>query len=445
MRPKIDRRDALRLIGAAVAAPAIPTGAARRAATVARRAARQGGHEIVHWSWLTASDGEVWARMIDAFNEAHRERGVRIRLEVVPPDQYGAKVLAAAAVGRAPDFGWSTAGLRADWIDKGVVLPLDDLLAGAGLALADITEQALAASRYRAHGDRFYLLPMDAMSLQVLLNLDHAAEAGLDPSAPPRTGDELLDWAERMTRRDGDAVVRSGFLMTGSGTQPSVTWGIVAHQMGFRRASDDLTVAAINPEAGARAAHWLLDLFDGRRVATRDVADRYRAFGTGQGAMFLTGPWTLPGYVAAGVRLATFRMPRVGVDAATYYELGGLEMYAQRDEGRLEATARALTWLSDNSFLWTTEGRGAAVRRSILAREDYRTAGLPWELRRAFVEGLADAVVGEIPVKAAYDFTIYTDGGFVAQTMDPVWAGERGVEEAIALLAERWRQDLAAG
>ena len=30
-----------------------------------------------------------------------------------------AEVLSSAAVGQAPDFGWGTAGLRADWIDKG--------------------------------------------------------------------------------------------------------------------------------------------------------------------------------------------------------------------------------------------------------------------------------------------------------------------------------------
>ena len=42
-----------------------------------------------------------------------------------------------------------------------------------------------------------------------------------------------------MTKMDGDKVARSGIMMTGSGVQPTVTWGIIAAQMGFRRASDD--------------------------------------------------------------------------------------------------------------------------------------------------------------------------------------------------------------
>jgi len=33
-------------------------------------------------SRLAASDGEVWAKMIDAFNTAHVDKGVKIRMEI---------------------------------------------------------------------------------------------------------------------------------------------------------------------------------------------------------------------------------------------------------------------------------------------------------------------------------------------------------------------------
>ena len=444
MSSKLTRRATLKLIGAGATVAAVGPAVA---GAVKAAPARQDVHEIIHWSWLTASDGEVWQEMIDAFNAAHVDQGVQIRMEVVPDDQYGTKVLSSAAVGKAPDFGWGSAGLRADWIDKGVIVPLDDLFAQIEFDLADFTAPSLAASRYPGFGDKLYLMPMDAMSLEVLLNTDHAREAGLDPAAPPKTGEELLMWADKMTVREGDKVVRSGWMMTGAGVQPSVTWGIVAHQMGFRRASDDLKTAAVNPEAGKAAAQWVLDLFDKHKISTRDVTDRYKAFGTGEGSMFLTGPWTLNGYVTQEPKLnfASFPMPKVGNDAATYFELGGLEMYAQKDESRYQRTAEALRWLSDNSFPWTTKGRGAATRTSILDQPDYRTAGPPPEVRGAFLDNAANAVIGEIPVKAGADFTIYTGGGFVAQTMDPVWAGERDIDEAIAMLQAQWQKDLDEG
>lgn len=446
MSMKLSRRGALKIAGAAAAGGALSAAGARR--TAAKMVpARQDVHEILHWSWLTASDGEVWQQMIDAFNKAHADQAVQIRMEVVPDDQYGTKILSSSAVGKAPDFGWGTAGLRADWIDKKVVHPLDDVFAAIKFDLSDFTEQSIAATRYPGYGNLLYGVPMDAMSLQVLLNTDHARAAGLDPAKPPTTGEELLAWADKMTVRDGDRVTRSGWMMTGSAVQPSVTWGIVAHQMGFRRASDDLKTAAVNPDAAKAAAQWVLDLFDVHRVSTRDVTDRYKAFGTGEGSMFLTGPWTLNGYVKQDPKLnfTSFKMPKIGNDASTYFELGGLEMYSQRDEGRYEKTAQALKWLSDNSFLWTTIGRGAAVRKSILARPDYQTAGLDKAVRGAFIDGMPEAVVGEIPVKAGPDFTIYTGSGFVAQTMDPVWAGKRSIEEGVGMLAKQWQADLDAG
>ncbi len=207
------------------------------------------------------------------------------------------------------------------------------------------------------------MVPMDLMSLQPEVNLDHLKEAGYDPDKFPEDGKTLLEWAEKLTKRDGDKVTRSGIMMTGSGVQPTVTWGIVAAQMGFQRASDDLKTACVNPEAGKAAMQWVLDLFDKWKVSTRDVTDRYKAFGTGDGSIFWTGPWTLNGYVQQGLNFRTYLFPKIGEKQVTYFEMGGMELYKQRDKGRYEATMQAVKWLSDNSFLWTTKGRGASTEK----------------------------------------------------------------------------------
>ncbi len=401
--------------------------------------------EIVHWSWLAASDGEIWAQMIDNFNEAHKDAGVQIKMELVPEEQYVTKVLAATATGRAPDFGWGTAGKGAALARDGVTVPLDDVIAEVGLDIDDFDSNAMSAARYPKYDNSIFMIPMDLMSLQPEINLDHVAEAGLDPMSPPATGDELIEWGLAMTKRDGDTVTRSGILMTGSGVQPTVTWGIVAEQMGFKRASDDLSTAAVNPEAGIAAMEWVLALFDKHRVSTRDVTDRYKAFGTGGGSIFWTGPWTLNGYVGQGLNFMTSNFPNIGGTLKTYFEMGGLELYNQSDPGRYKTTLEAVKWLSDNSFLWTTVGRGASPRQSILDRPDYKTAGHPWSMRGAFVEGMAFATIPEIPVVAGPEFTIYSGGNFLARTLEGVWAGSKTPADAMADLQERWQDGLDKG
>jgi len=428
----------------AVEAPAVEAPAVEAPAVEAPAVSKP--IEIVHWSWLTASDGEVWAKMIENFNEAHKDKGMSIRMEVVPSEQYGTKVLGAVATGQAPDFGWGTGGQMAQWVKDGAIVPIDDYAKKVDLDLTDFTENSLKASRYpNLGGESVFMVPMDAMSLQPEMNTDHVAEAGLDINNPPKTGEELIEWAKAMTKYDGDKVVRSGIMMTGSALQPCVTWGIVSAQMGFRRASEDLKTACVNPDAGKEAMQWVLDLFDKHKVSTRDVTDRYKAFGTGEGSIFWTGPWTLGGYQEAGLPFISFLFPTIGKEQRTYFELGGLEMYTQKDAGRYEATAYAMKWLSDNSFLWTTVGRGAACRKSILAREDYKTAGLPWEIRGAFIEGMDFAYEGEIPVLAAPNFTIYAGSNFLAQTLDGVWVGEKSIDQAMDELTAQWQADLDQG
>lgn len=447
---KISRRDFLRVAGMTAAGATLAACAPQAAAPTEAPAATEAPAvskpiELVHWSWLTASDGEVWAQMIQNFNDAYKDKGIQIKMEVVPDDQYGTKVLGAVATGQAPDFGWGTAGLRAQWIKDGAVVPIDEYAKKVGLDLADFTENSVKASKYPNFGTELYMVPMDAMSLQMEVNTDHVTEAGLDINNPPQDNDTLLQWADAMTKREGDKVVRSGIMMTGSAVQPTVTWGIVSAQMGFKRASDDLKTAAINPEAGKAAMQWVLDLFDKHKVSTRDVTDRYKAFGSGEGSTFWTGPWTLNGYHEAGLPFVTVFFPKVGDKQVTYFELGGLEMYTQKDTGRYEATMEAIKWLSDNSFLWTTEGRGAATRKSILAQPDYKTAGLPWEIRGAFIDGMSFASEGEIPVLAAPDFTIYAGANFLATTLDAVWAGEKSIDQAMDELTAKWQEDLDAG
>ena len=275
-----------------------------------------------------------------------------------------------------------------------------------------------------------------------LLNVDHAHAAGLDPASPPTDGAGLMDWAAKLTKRSGDTITQSGILMTGTGLQPAATWGIVAEQMGFRRASPDLKTACVNPEAGIAAMHWVIDLFDKHKVSTRNVTDRYKAFGRGEGSIFWTGPWTLNGYKKQGLNFTAFQFPKIGKDRFTYSEIGGLQLYAQKDPSRHEATMQAVKWLSDNSFVWTTEGRGGSPRASILNRADYKTSGVDWALRGAFVEGLPYATVGEIPVPGGPDFTIYTNTGYLARTLEGVWVGKTTPEQALEEIRVQWQQDL---
>ena len=84
--------------------------------------------------------------------------------------------------------------------------------------------------------------------------------------------------------------------------------------------------------------------------------------------------------------------------------------------------------------------RGASPRASILAKPEYKTSGIDWSLRRAFVEGLPDATVGEVPVPGGPDFTIYTNTGFLARTLEGVWVGQKSKDDALEEIRAQWQE-----
>ena len=215
-------------------------------------------------------------------------------------------------------------------------------------------------------------------------------------------GDTLIEWAKAMTKRDGDKVTRSGIMMTGSGVQPTVTWGIVAGADGLpARQRRSTRPRRVNPEAGKPAMQWVLDLFDKCKVSTRDVTDRYKAFGTGQGSIFWTGPWTLNGYVQQKLNFRTYASSRRSAERSSpISRWAAWNSTCRRTRAATRPRMQAVKWLSDNSFLWTTKGRGASP-----AEVDPRTIrttrppACPGIVRGAFVEGmrLRDAEPGRDP------------------------------------------------
>jgi len=437
MSVRYSRRKVLKLAGAGLGGALIS-----RSLRPSLGYAQTGPTEIVHWSWYSASDNTDWSHLISTFNTANKD--MQIRQEFVPDDTYGTKLLASSATGSAPDFGTAQNGRTANWAKQGVTYALEPALKQAGLDLADFDQRSLDVCTY--YGS-LHMLPMDVSSMAVLLNVPYAKAAGLDPSKPPKTGAELIEWAQKMTVKQGSTVTRSGWMLTGSGAQPLVVWSVVAYQMGFRRASPNLKEAGLNPEAGARAAQWVLDCFDKYQVSTTQIAgsDRYRAYGAGQAAMFFTGPWAIRGYADAKLDFVSFPLPKIGNDTSTYYEVDGIEMYTQKDTGRYKATAQALKWLSDNSVPWVTTGRVDSPRKSIRASAAFKSGGWPNAYKAGFIDGMAEAQITDIPIVSAEDFEIYGAGIFPAKTMDLVWAKQLAPAAAMTQLTQKWQADLNAG
>ena len=82
---------------------------------------------VVQSGWQTGSDSDVWTPCIDLFHEKGTHITIEmIRLHVTPED-----TMTAVAGGTAPDVYHRYIGGFAELMARGVMLPLDDLIAAA--------------------------------------------------------------------------------------------------------------------------------------------------------------------------------------------------------------------------------------------------------------------------------------------------------------------------
>jgi len=118
--------------------------------------------------------------------------------ELVWRDNVGQEeFLTAFAAGEPPDGGSNT-DYPGFWA-RGVVVPVDDLVAGSSIIdLDDMTPVLVEGARY--DGQMIGVVGIESFIWWGLnYNAQHVEEAGLDPDNPPQTFEDLLEWHRQLT------------------------------------------------------------------------------------------------------------------------------------------------------------------------------------------------------------------------------------------------------
>lgn len=154
-----------------------------------------------------------------------KETGIKVNVELVPEAGMDAKLALSLGSG-SKQFDVIEAGAKnistliaADWIQ-----PVDEYLKNSSLSPAEYTDgfpQTLLDSL--AHDGKTYTMPYQVGADLLFYNKDMFEAAGLDPADPPRTMDEIVAAAKKLTKPEED---QAGFVARGSreGNENSFSW-----------------------------------------------------------------------------------------------------------------------------------------------------------------------------------------------------------------------------
>jgi multiple sugar transport system substrate-binding protein len=174
---------------AAPAAPAQPTAAAKAQPTAAAAQPAASGQQetVVFVNWVSAEEGTrtQMKTVIDAFMAANPN--IKVDVKAIPVSDVPNQVTIMATGGNAPDISQLQGDAVVTLASTGILEPVDDLIPKA--LLADLPQNIYdSAGLYQG---KHYAIPWAPAENGMWYNKKLMAQAGLDPTKPPTTMDEL--------------------------------------------------------------------------------------------------------------------------------------------------------------------------------------------------------------------------------------------------------------
>jgi sn-glycerol 3-phosphate transport system substrate-binding protein len=277
MRQRVTRRGLLTTAGAAALAAA-------GAGLAPRQVRAQAPTRIAFWHAMGGNLGETVVRaFVNRFNASRKD------IQVVAQFQGGYDDLinklraslgssAVPALAQVYDIGTRF------MVDSKAIVPMQDFIDRERFDVSQFEPNILA---YYRVGPRLYSMPFNTSTAILYYNKDMFKNAGLDPERPPRTFEEIEEYAAKVVQ---SGATRSGITIAIYGwffEQLLARQGALYANHGNGRDAPATAVVYEHEEAGARILEWWARMVK-NGVATnpgRATAASQRAFAAGQTAM----------------------------------------------------------------------------------------------------------------------------------------------------------------
>jgi multiple sugar transport system substrate-binding protein len=242
-------------------------------------------------SWYFGEDpaGPALKTLFAEFEK--RNPGIKVIPETVTSAERVPKFTAAMEAGRGPDIYMDTPPNGPNLIARGYCASLEPLLRAEK---EDIKARFTKGDLDSFLDDRgeLHFLPYSTGPMGLVYNARAFQDAGLDPNRPPRTWEELLEYAKKLTH-DG----KYGIGLFGKGDNSSV-WRLWYWWMtnGAEVLTPDGKKSAINSPAFIEGIDFWADLYRKHKVAPPSVpansfGENNQLFAQGVVAMVQSGVW----------------------------------------------------------------------------------------------------------------------------------------------------------
>lgn len=257
----------------------------------------QGQVTITYWQYDFRSKVEAVNELIKKFEAANP--GIKVQHQTFPFDAYQQKVASSIPAGQGPDVVNLFYGWLPTWVKAGYLQPMP----AEYIKVLDSEFSSLAQAA--KVGGRLYGMPTAVRSLALFYNRDLLNAAGF--KNPPKTWDEFLSMAAKLTIKDGNRFTQLGYAMAPDGQDHHLVREVLIRQFGGRPYSDDGRRVLYGDAAGLRAFTFYTDWLKKYNVGTLGNQffpgnNAYRdAFIAGKVGMIIDGSFAI-GTIRSGAK-----------------------------------------------------------------------------------------------------------------------------------------------
>lgn len=298
--------------------------------------------EIQYWQYVYETRVKTMDQLIANFEKANPD--ITVKQVTFPYADYQTRVVAANMSGQGPDV----MQLFYGWLDKFATGKLLQPLPTDAFPHDKIESEFFPIVSAMKRGDDYYGLPTAVRSLALFYNKKLFAEAGIE--APPKTLDELITDAAKLTKKDAAGnVVTEGITLDMPGQDIHWWREVLVRQFGGAPYSDDYSKVTYNSEAGTAALKWYTDLQLEKGVGVSGFMDEGQAaFRAGRAAMTIDGTFRLGTFKAIkdfewGVTELPANAAGVKSNYASYFANG---IGGKVSGEKLEASKKFLAYIS---------------------------------------------------------------------------------------------------
>ncbi len=245
---------------------------------------------ITYWQYFYQSKVDLMNDLIQQFQA--KNPGIKVEQVTFPYESYQQKVAAAVPAGEGPDvinlyYGWLPL-----WVKSGYIQALPDSAFSSAYFARNFYPFVAQSVSF---GGKNYSVPTAVRTLALIYNKKLFREAGLDPNSPPKTLDELLADAKKLSKYDAQGnLVQSGLLMQPNGQGHVWIREVLFRQFGATPYSADGRTVTYNSPAGIQAFQWYTDRITKDKVGYPNFStDDVTAFTAQKAAMNIDGSFRI--------------------------------------------------------------------------------------------------------------------------------------------------------